>query len=331
MKKYKIVLAALLGLAVLFAVSVSIPVSRSMTDPVKESQPPAALSQKYREAERILLVTCLRSIRNKDNEIEYRFLIDRVLDGPDKTGTVIGLDAEAETGKQYLLYLKKLSAGEGQEPASYEVLTGKPIPVVDGRVSYAGETCSVESIAADIEKQRTVLTVPAQKYFYNDFSSLVGACDEIVIGRVMSVSEPRETVCRSTVKGESTVSRLEQVFMRVRIENGLFGGFRSGEKINVVLEPYYVRPVINATDLTPKNVSSPPESSPRVGSVYIFFLLRSEDEKSDHYFTVNPYEGYVRIVGDDLTYPYYNTAFKGINDLKVFSARLREELRPAGE
>lgn len=134
------------------------------------------------------------------------------------------------------------------------------------------------------------------------------------------------TVCRSTGNGESTVNTLEQVFVRARVENPLFSGFKSGNKVDIVIEPHDVKPVINATDLTQKKVNTPPESTPTVGKVYIFFLVKSDDAKNNRFFTVNPYEGYVLLIGDSIIHPYYNNAFQQINDLGRFSELLRKAL-----
>ena len=56
----------------------------------------------------------------------------------------------------------------------------------------------------------------------------------------------------------------------------------------------------------------------------MFFLIRSEDPKSDRYFTVNPYEGYVLLSGSAVIRPYYNEAMARINDVATLAAMLKE-------
>lgn len=323
MAAVKKILAAVLGALMVFGAAVALPLPDRIAESKTEELPPASVSRLYREAELILIATCMRTGQTEDGAPAARFSVDRVLDGSEKAGVMISLVASASPGVQYLLYVRH--SGEETGPA-YRLVTAEPIPVDAGRIAYEGETCSIESIENDIKRQSSILTVPAQSFFYGELGSLASACDEIVVARVLSVSGPTETVCRSTMGGESTLATLDQVFLRIRVENGLYGALRYGDKLNVVLSPYYVRPVINATDLTAKTVGAPPERYPTAGNVYVFFLLRSEDPRSDRYFTVNPYEGYVRLVGGNVIRPYYNTAMRDMNDLSLFSRRLKAAL-----
>ena len=320
----KRLLLCLLAAALVLGISLYLPLPDRTNEPRQEDPPPAAISIRYRDAEKILLATCMRITQTEDGAAAARFTVDEALVGGDEEGATLTAVMNAEPGRQYLLHLKWQEPQEETGRAVLVPVAEGLITVENGIASLDGQSCTLESIREDIRRQKKVLTVPSQKFFYNDFASLAAACDEVVICRVLSVSEPTETVCRSTQKGESTLSTLEQVFLRVRVENGLYGSLPYGEKLDVVLEPYYVRPVINATDLTAKTVKYPPESLPRVGCVYIFFLQRSEDVKSDIYFTVNPYEGYVLLIGDRLIHPYYNRAMDEMNDLKLFAERLKK-------
>lgn len=319
MRIFKRMLLGLLAAAMLLGVAFYLPLPNRPSEARRGDQPVAAISIMYRDAELVLLAACMRVTQTDEGLPNARFTVDEVLAGKAEAGDVLSVPMNADPGKQYLLYLKTdPESGGGYVPVSDSAVT-----VEEGTAYLEGRSCTLESIREDMERQNSILTVPAQKFFYNDFPSLAAACDEIVVARVLSVSEPTDTVCRSARRGESVVSTLEQVFMRVRVENGLYGSFKSGDKLSVVLEPYYVRPVINATDLSVKTVSAPPESLPQVGRSYIFFLLRSEDVKSDIYFTVNPYEGYVLLIGNTVRRPYYNTAMSEMNDLRIFAERLR--------
>ena len=320
MKTLKRVLAALVALAVLTAAFVRFPLPDRIAAARQETPPPAALSRLYRESDMILIATCMRTAVSAEGVSTSRFRADSVLDGQFAAGDMLSLTAEATPGAQYLLYVAKPEQG-GENPRAYELLTEAPLPVEGGSVLYGGELWGVTGIVEDIERQHSILTVPSQSVFYESIDELRAACDEIVIGRVVRASEPTPTLCRSAENGESTLSTIEQVFLTVKVENGLNGGLAYGEKLNVVIEPYNSRPVINAVDLKPKTVKAPPESVPQEGSVYIFFLCRSEDKKSSYYFTVNPYEGCVRLIGNSIIHPYYNKVFTATNDLKRFLER----------
>ncbi|MBO6062026.1 MAG: hypothetical protein J6P98_07965 [Clostridia bacterium] len=320
MKPIKRILAAVVAAITVAVVFVRLPLPDMREAEAEQAPPPAAVSRFWREAEKIALATCMRNVERADGSVLSRFRVDESLEGGLETGGILSIPCLAEPGSKFLLYLR--SVGEGEE-AGYELVTDQPLPVVGSRVEFEGEHYGLESIVADIERQRSILTVPSQSFFYGSIEGLAAACDEIVIARVLSVSDPEETVCRSADKGESTLMTVEQVFMRIKVENGLSGGLAYGEKLSVVLEPYNVRPVINATNLSPKTVGAPPESAPKVGSVYIFFLIRSADKKSSYYFTVNPYEGCVLLLGNSVIHPYYNIAFRETNDLRRFVERLK--------
>jgi hypothetical protein len=319
----KRILAVILLALIIAAAAVRFPAAESEPNGAEEI-PPASVSRLYREADRILLAACTRTTEEDDGSFKSRFLVKEALEGSARLNEFITLPVSALSGEMYLLYLK---AGDNGET----LVSSEPFMVKDGAVICENETCSIESVRKDIERQRRILTVPAQSLFYGDIASLAEACDEIVVARVLSVDGPTETVCRAESKGESTISTLEQVFLRIKVENGLFGELRYGDKLSVVLSPYYTRPVINAATLTPKTVDPPPASNPKAGSVYIFFLIKSEDSKSDYYFTVNPYEGYVLLIGNDISHPYYNEAFREVHDIKRFSELLRAAMEPHAE
>ena len=124
------------------------------------------------------------------------------------------------------------------------------------------------------------------------------------------------------------MSTQEEIFLSVRVENGFYGAYGYGDRLDIVLSSHLSIPVINATDLSPKTVEAPNKALPEEGKVYIFFLMHSEDKKSAYYFTVNPYEGYVPVIGNSVTHPYYNDAFRGLVDLKSFSLLLKDVLFP---
>lgn len=320
MSTFKKIMAAVLALLIVGTAAVRLPLPNRRTEH-GENPPPASLSVLYREAESILICTCLRSAKDDEGVPVSTFKVGSVLVGNEAADAILRLAAEAVPGTEYLLYLK---AAEDGEDGAKVLIPGAVFAVEDGAISFEDKACSIAGIVKDIERQQKILTVPAQSYFYDRFDELVAACDEIVIGRVLKADGPKETTCRSTLRGESTVGTIEQVFLRVKIENGLFSGLKYGDKLNVVISPYYARPVINSVDLTPKTVEAPPETYPKEGGVYIFFLIRSEDTKSDYRFAVNPYEGCVQLIGNTIFHPYYNDAMRDMNDLLRFAKRLRE-------
>ncbi|MCR5808285.1 MAG: hypothetical protein K6G56_01845 [Clostridiales bacterium] len=321
MSVVKKILAALLAVLILGTVAVRLPLPNRRTEP-DENPPPASISVLYREAESILICSCARSKADENGVFTSRFKVETVLAGNEPSGSVIVLREEAVPGALYLAYLR--DADEGKE-----LIPGALFAIEDNAITAEDRVCTIDSIIKDIERQQKILAVPAQSFFYERFDELVNACDEIVIGRVIKSVGPKETLCRSTLRGESTIGTIDQVFLRVKIENGLYSGMKYGDKIDVVISPYSARPVINAVDLTPKTVEAPPETYPKEGGVYVFFLIRSEDAKSGYRFAVNPYEGYVQVIGNTIYHPYYNDAMRDVNDLRRFASKLREAMAAA--
>lgn len=300
-------------LALLFvSVSISIP----QRDSGDEAVPPASMSLLYRESEKILVATCMRQIKGENGEIISRFRVDEVIDGSSNEGDLLSVTVEASPEKQYLLYLTEHVNGEVTE---YSILTQHPISVSEGSFIYEGVKLTVEALSKDIERQRKIITIPSQIYFYNSLDSLREACDEILIGRVISVSEPTETVCRSEMKGESIISTNNMVFVRVLVENDFSGNYFYGNVITVVLPPHNLIPILNETDLSPMTGDAPRFISPSSGKSYIFFLIKSDDKKRSDYFTVNPYEGYSLLLKNSIASPYYNEAMRGISNIVDFS------------
>lgn len=319
MKVLKTVLSVVFLIAILFVFSFEIKESAD-NEPLIPALP-ASLSKLFRDADLIAVATCLLNTLSADDDIPTGFRIDRTVYGRASSGEVIKVDASADAGRKYLLYLKKSDPSD----TVYSVLTQDPIPFTDNAATYESVSFPIESILKDIERQEKILTIPSKFYYYDDFHALITSCDEVILGRVISVSKPTATLCRSEAKGETTQSSMNMVFVRIKVENSFSDSFEYGDFIKMVLAPYNSIPIINDTDLTPITSSSPYFNVPSVGNTYVFFLIKGEDKKRDDYFTVNPYEGYVLILKNEIIRPYYNYALKNISDLDTLSMMMKQD------
>lgn len=317
MSTAKRLIAALLCCIILFFAAVRLPVPEKNRIVEDEELPPASISRLYRDAGSIILCECVYVLPEGESFSGSLYIIKEVIDGSVEKDRLIRLPIEAQPGTEYLLYLY-------QEGDTVKLMTEQPIPVVDGMVTLENESCSYQSVVRDIERQKKILTIPSQSFYYGEFEALVAACDEIAACRVLSISDPTETVCRSGDKGESTLSTMNQVFVTLKVETGYSGRLVRGDSIEAALSPLDAVPIINARDLSPKNAEVPEQHWLESGGTYIFFLLRSTDQKSAYYFLVNPFEGYVPVRGGKLTPPEYNESFAGIKELGEFNKKLRE-------
>ncbi len=272
----------------------------------------------YRDSSQIVYATCVVSFSSPSGTSTSRFRVSRVIEGDLAVGETISISEKASVGEQYLLYLTSgAGANYAEDIAEFALVTNGLVPVVNGSVEYDGVRLSIETVEADIAEQDAVLTVPAQSFYYNSFDELMGACDSVFIGKVVSIGEPVSTVCRSTEKGESVQSTVTIRNVTVSVINGLESTLSSGDIITLVLPSSQLHSVINASDLSAVVTGSEPEL-PAEDEAYLFFLDRSTDDKSECFFTVNPYQGYVRLCGNTIVVPIYNRAMLDCRDLFKF-------------
>ena len=315
------VLVAVMAVGVAFAsVNIAAPGAAASS----AAAPGMTMHRSFREASDIVLATCSAVYRSASGVQMSRFTVDTVYAGSIKPGTLISLPGKANVGESCLLYLGRGGGADyAEDEAGYVSVTDEFITVKDGVASCGGVNYSLSAILEDLNEQRGVLTVPAQSFYYNDPQSLLAACDEVVIGMVVSVEGPVPTQTRSDEKGESVISTTEQTFVTVKVENGMGGMHAYGDTLRIALSPAKSQSVINATDLTSVSFTAP-LLMPKAGEHYVFMLLRSTDSKSDCLFAVNPYQGYVMLVGDSLANPYYNTAFRELGSINELAAVMNE-------
>jgi len=317
-------------LVVLFAMSLtfaSVKIAAPATAAVLANAEPApSIHRSYREASSIVLATCTLSYRASSGGQMSRFRVDTAYAGALSEGDEFSLASRAVVGQSYLLYLGEGGgANYAEDETGFVCVTDELITVRDGIASLGGVNYSLSAIMEDLASQREVLNVPAQSFYYNNLEDLFTACDDIVIAAVTKVEGPVPTLCRSDEKGESVISTTEQTFVSATVLNGLGGVHSYGDNIKAVFSPARKLSIINATNLEAVSFGSEP-AAPKEGEVYIFFLLRSKDAKSDYCFAVNPYQGCVLLEGDDVVRPYYNTALQGISSLEDFAALLNEHM-----
>lgn len=317
MNKLRTSALVFLFVIILFFSSVLIPLPKKSEKKMPSfSLPPASLSVLYREADAIVIASCIHKNLDENGKNVSRFSVIESIDGKLKEGDTFSLYSDASTALDYLLYLAETNE---YDQSGYSLLTSSPIPVNEGLASYEGTVFSLENVIDDIENQRMKVTVPSKVYYYGSIASLASSCDEIVIGKVLGHSEKIPTYCRSETKDEVVMSTLDMVFLNVVVENCFSGDLSYGDCIRIIFPPHDSIPVIKETDLRSMTAEAPAFLIPETGMNCIFFLNKSQDKKSSDYFTVNSYEGYCLLIGDGIICPSYNQAMKDVEDLNEFS------------
>lgn len=320
----------LLLLAAVFAVGMTcatITVSEQKPAPAAVSADAAAefaIHRSYREASDIVLAACSLRYRAASGGLVSRFTVEKVYAGTLSAGDVFSLPGQANVGESYLLYLGRGGGADyAEDEAGYVSVTDRLIMVRGDTAYCGGGSYSLSSIIEDLSEQRSVLTVPAESLYYDDPRELICACADVVLCRVVACEGPVATQCRSDIKGETVMSTVDQTYYTLMVENGFGGEHSYGDRIRVAISPERTRSVINAGDLSSVSFASPVKT-PQVGKDYLFFLIHSEDAKSDCCFVINPYQGYIELSGDLLIRPFCNAAFADISGLEEFAKLLAE-------
>ena len=303
------VVAALTVCITFTAVSVSDKAASAHTD-ASVSQ---SMHRSYREASDIVLASCTLTYADSTGSSVSRFTVNSVYGGSLVPGDTLTLPREAEVGESYLLYLAPGGGADyAEDESGFVSVTDELITVKGDTAVFGGSAYSLSSILDDFDEQRSVLTVPAQSFYYNDIASLASSCSDVVICRVVSVEGPFATQCRSNVKGESVSSTANLTYAELMVENS-FGGSRAyGDIIRVALVPAHTLSVINAEDLASVQYPSPVKT-PEVG----------RHAKSDCCFAVNPYQGYLELDGDSIIRPYYNRAAAELESVSQLAEIMR--------
>lgn len=281
----------------------------------------------YRSAALIVQAVCIDSAENPDdgNGTFCDYQINYVYAGKKDAGDIIRVRGYETKGKEKLLYLVPGETEEKPEIQYYEICENGEFSINDNMIILSsGVLLPTEVLKADIRAQQKIKRIPSQYMYYSDFDSLVYGCDEIFIAYVEDISGYYITKCRSSVKGESVEKNCSVAEAGITVLNGLATSRVYGEKINITLVEEMRDYVIDNERLTavPKQDAKALER----GGIYVFFVNYSEDAKEETYFLVNPYQGYLKLDGDELHNCAVNAALGDIRTLPAFTDALYESL-----
>ena len=281
----------------------------------------------YRNAALIVQAACIASHEDADEQggafCDYE--ITFVYAGKAGVNDIIHVRGSGKEGTEKLLYLIPEENADQNEIQYYQLCENGEFSINgDMIILSSGVLLPAEVLKADIRAQQKIKRIPSQYMYYSRFDPLVRDCDEILIVRAQSVSEYVITKCRSSVKGESVEKNCPVAEAEFTVLNGLASSRVYGEKLTVTLVGEMRDYVIDNENLTAVPKQDVKALEP--GGIYLLFINHGEDAKEENYFLINPYQGYLRIEGDELHNCAINAALDGIRTLKAFTDRLYDSL-----
>ncbi|OQB23884.1 MAG: hypothetical protein BWY11_01537 [Firmicutes bacterium ADurb.Bin182] len=270
--------------------------------------------RRYRDSTLVIKGVCTGTHINSEGLMCYDLEITEIIAGEADKGDRIHSTHPMSEGGEYLLYL---SGGEDvlhAEDVTGYTLQDDPLPVTDGMVVWDASSVKLEDLMEDIEQIKKIVAAPANFYFHNELSGLVGAADEILIGRVKELPVLKELPFRTRSEGVSTESNPRASIAVIEAYGSVKGKANYGDTLSLIYCPESVASILDADTLTAFALRYPVPRL-REDELYLFFLNYGPDAKQPYMFPVNIYQGFVRLAGDTLYVPNSNAALKDYRSL----------------
>lgn len=271
----------------------------------------------YRSASLVVSGECVQAHQDANNIACCDIRIDDVIAGSAGKGDTIHCTSVSLTvGASYLLYLAKNGdVPHAEDSVSYSLVGGDPMELTGGEVNMGGVSVSFAAVRREMIKLNSVISSPAECLYYSDTSALVGAAEEIFIGRVDAMSVLNDTDFRKQDGGATVEYTIPASVARITAFGSVKGRFKYGDSVKLIYAPGMSADLVDAGTLTAAPYSE--TSAPRLnkGGVYMFFLVKGPDDKQDYYFCVNPMQGYAPIIDGAVRAPYVNKALLGYSSM----------------
>lgn len=282
----------------------------------------------YRNASLIVTGKCIQNHIDENGAQCSDLVVDSVLAGTAENGILIHCPGAAmKDGTSYLMYLASDESATyyTEDALGYTLLTDAPIAISDdGDAVFDGVRLSLSSIKADMKTQSTVITAPADSFYYKKLDALVEACDEIFIGRITNMPAQRDTAFRISGEGSVVENTLQASVLSVTAYGSLKGSTHYGDSLSVIYCPSLCDDITDAATLKSLTYTGADATVPEQGGVYIFFLVRSPDGKQDCLFGVNGIQGFTSLdTNDQVHVDHRNSALSGFYSLDLLVNAIR--------
>ena len=214
-------------------------------------------------------------------------------------------------GEEYLLFLTKPTQREDTHTIHYDIVSEQSDPHLvkgDSVVPQSGKPITLYAVTEEVSKLQTTVTVPAYFQYYRDLTKLIEGSDLIFIGTVDQILS--DDSFPFYVRDEGFEEMFTETAQPVRISpKQVLKGDVKGQ-ITVLRSQSMVYNTINEATLEPTSYTESDQPPLQEGADYLFFLVgKGDSSSSGYYFMVNPFEGCVQLLGDQLMPVPINAVF----------------------
>lgn len=333
MKKQGLIMAAAILLVILSLCSCAAPaISQTADFTSSNDRLLLDIKAKYRDASLVVNATCIDSHIDDNGETCYYVELDEILAGVSASvGDIFHCPGgQMEIGVQYMLFLK---TGEdvhyAEDTIGYELIL--PLNISGEEVAMNGGKVALQDLKDELLNISKTINVPVPVNYYSELADLVLAADEIFIGRVHNIPEFELRQFSMRSGGSIEKAQYDASIIKVESYGSIKGSLSYGDIIEVCYSPGLVSGMIDYKSLQPTNFSAAVANSLVENGIYVFFLVDGPDEKQEYYFSINPVQGYQRLIGEDLIPNEENIPLKPYSELTSFVQALRAEIAKANE
>ncbi len=299
-----------------------------VSSPLTEERVLTDVRTQYRNASLIVAGICEGSHVDAQGATCYDLSVTDIYAGNAGIGDTIHCTAGAmNTGERYLLFLGNgEDVNHAEDMTGFTLLSDGPLPIMDSEVIWDGKRLALSALQAEINQLSTVISAPAPVYYYDSFSSLADAAEEIFIGRVVNLPEMTSQSFSIRNGGAVEKTQCNAAVATIEAYGSIKGALGYGQRIQMVYSPENVSGMLDAATL--QHMEFTVGQTPRLleDNVYVFFLLAGPDAKQTDYFPVNPVQGFVALSGDDLSVCTANTPLRPYRKLTPLVQALQSEL-----
>lgn len=320
-RAFKIAFTHVLAAAIAFAAAFAMLPNRNLTKIGKENSRSGLLELRgvFRNSSAVIDCVCENSYLSPAGNYFSNYTVKKVIagNGIDEGSliTVLGMD---DIGNRRIIYLgNEINDVHSENDGVYTVVSGGLLSFDGKNINLSNDVnIPIELFENDVVSLKSETAVPLKYYYYNSIEKTVQKSYSIFIGRVERAVRRENADIFTNSRGEVIKQQGSYSELYVSVMNGLMWQHNFGDKVKIRLVDGCENSILEEKT-NEKFISERDAFDPVIGSVYIFFVNKSPDEKAEHYFLINAYQGMIETFGENVFAHPDNAAFSGITDLKT--------------